>query len=299
MIPDKEHKVCHFRIIAPGNKLSTPSGAAVWILVLLLCIDAGPLRASNDNYPAGARSSALGNVSVMYPDFWSLWHNQAGLGFYPHFSAGFHHENRFVVPEFAFNSIGITLPTSTGTFGLSWSHFGYPRYNENKFGLALGKAFHKRFAAGLQIDYLNTFIDNELGSTGTVAIEAGIMAEPIDNLLIGFHVFNPTASTLPKMRQEHIPVIMRMGLGYRFEDRLFLGLETEKDLDVGKAFYKMGVEYRVIDYIYVRTGISVQEYVQHSFGVGFNMQNFMADLAFSFQQVVGYTPYLSMRYVFK
>ncbi len=258
-----------------------------------------PLRGSNDNYPAGARAAAMGNVSVMYPDFWSIWHNQAGLGFYPHMSVGIHHENRFVVPEFAFSSIGFTLPTATGTLGISWSHFGYPRYHENKFGLALGKAFHKRFSAGLQIDYLNTYIDDEMGRSGTVAIEAGILAEPVDRLLIGFHVFNPTASSLPKLKSEHIPVILRMGLGYRFGDRLFIGMETEKDLEIRKACYKMGIEYRLIEYIYVRTGIQVQEHVQHSFGLGFHSQHFQADLAFSFQQIVGYTPYLSMRYVFR
>ena len=259
----------------------------------------GPAFASNDNYPAGAPAAAMGGVSVMLPDFWSTWHNQAGLGFFHHFSVGIHHENRFLVPEFALSSIGITLPTSTGTFGLSWSHFGYPRYHENKIGLALGKSFHERFAAGLQIDYLNTYIDDEMGSAGTVAIEAGIMAEPVDKLMIGFHVFNPTASMHRKLNNQRIPVIMRLGLGYHFDDRLFLGMETEKDLDVGKPFYRAGVEYRVFEYIYVRTGLSVQEYVQHSFGLGFNLQNFHADLAFSFQQILGYTPYLSLRYVFR
>lgn len=270
-----------------------------WIIFILLIFAISPSNASNDNYPAGARAAAMGNVSVMYPDFWSIWHNQAGLGFYPHLSLGIHHENRFVVPEFGLSCIGFTLPTSTGTFGLSWSYFGYSRYHENKIGLALGKAFHERFAVGLQIDYLNTYIDEELGSSGTVAIEAGIMAEPLENLLIGFHVFNPTASNLPKMKQERIPVIMRLGLGYRFGNRLFLGAETEKDLDVARAIYKAGMEYRLIEYIYVRIGLGVQEYVQHSFGLGFHMRSFQADLAFSFQQIVGYTPYLSFRYVFR
>jgi hypothetical protein len=270
-----------------------------WIIVLLFVSVSLTLRASNDNYPAGARAAAMGSVSVMCPDFWSIWHNQAGLGFYKHFALGIHQENRFIVPEFGLSCIGFTLPTSTGTFGISWSHFGYTRYHENKFGLALGKAFHERFAAGLQIDYLNTYIDNELGSSGTVAIEAGILAEPLDNLLIGFHVFNPTASHLAKLENERIPVILRMGLGYRFGDRLFLGVETEKDLEIGKAVYKVGLEYRVIEYIYVRTGLSVQEYVQHSFGLGFHMQRFQADMAFSFQQIVGYTPYLSLRYAFR
>ncbi len=280
----------------PGAEYSTSCRWAVFLFCLLF---SPASRASNDNYPAGARAAAMGQTGVMYPDFWSIWHNQAGLGFYHRFSAGFHHENRFMLPEFGLNCVGITLPTSSGTFGLSWSYFGYSRYHENKFGLALGKSFHDRFAAGLQIDYLNTFIDDESGSSGTVAVEAGILAEPYEGLLVGFHVFNPTASAHTKRKQEPVPVIMRVGLGYRFDDRLFLGVETEKDLGIARAFFKLGLEYRLFEYIYVRTGISVQEYVHHSFGLGFRMQNFQADLAFSYQQIAGYTPYLSLQYVFK
>jgi hypothetical protein len=235
----------------------------------------------------------------MHPDFWSVWHNQAGLGYYPHFAAGIHHENRFMVPEFSLSCIGITLPTSTGTFGISWSHFGSPVYHENKFGLALGRAFHERFAVGLQLDYLDAYLRDDPGRSGTIAIEAGIMSEPVDKLMIGFHVFNPTASRLHSGREERIPVIMRLGIGYRFRERLLLGVETEKDIDVGKAFLKLGIEYRLIEYIYIRTGLSVQEYVQHSFGLGFHKYNFQADLAFSFQQILGYTPYFSLRYVFR
>jgi hypothetical protein len=193
----------------------------------------------------------------------------------------------------------MTIPTGSGTFGISYSYFGYPVYHESKFGLAFGKAFHERFSFGLQLDYLNTYINNELGNSGTVAIEAGIMAEPVDNLMLGFHVYNPTGATIPKMRQEKIPVIMRLGLGYQFGERLFLGIETEKDLDIDKALYKTGLEYRVIEYIYARLGIRVQEYVEHSFGIGFELLNIHASLAFSYRQLVGYTPYFSLHYVFK
>ena len=269
------------------------------LLALLLFADTCSLSASNDNYPAGARAAAMGNVSVMYPDFWSNWHNQAGLGFYPHLTLGIHHENRYVLPEFSLHAIGLTVPTGRGTLGFSYHYFGYPGYHESKFGLAFGKAFHERFAVGVQLDYLNTYFNNELGNSGTLAIEAGIMAEPVDNLMIGFHIYNPTGATIPKMSQEKIPVIMRLGLGYRFGDRLFLGMETEKDLDIASPRYKLGMEYRLIEYIYARLGVMLQEYVEHSFGIGFNLLSFHASLSFSYQQLLGYTPYFSLHYVFK
>lgn len=269
------------------------------LLVLLLFLPIRPANASNDNYPAGARAAAMGNVGVMYPDFWAVWHNQAGLGFYPHLAAGIHHENRFVLPEFSLHAIGMTIPTGRGTLGFSGHYFGYQAYHESKIGLAFGKAFGERFAVGLQLDYLNTWFDNELRNSGTLAIEAGIMAEPADNLWIGFHIFNPTGATIPEMGREKVPVILRMGLAYHFDERLFLGLETEKDLDWGEPMYKLGLEYRLIEYIYARLGIMLQEDVEHSFGIGFNLAGFHASLAFSYRQLVGYTPYFSLLYVFR
>jgi hypothetical protein len=204
-----------------------------------------------------------------------------------------------VVPEPSLHAIGLTVPTGQGTLGFSGHYFGYPGYHESKFGLAFGKSFQDRFAVGLQLDYLNTYINNELGNSGTVAIEAGIMAEPVDNLLLGFHIFNPTGATIPKVRQEKIPVIMRVGLACLFGERLFLGIETEKDLDIASPMYKLGLEYRLIEYIYARIGVLLQDYVEHSFGIGFNLLSFHASLAFSYRQLVGYTPYFSLHYVFK
>jgi hypothetical protein len=264
---------------------------------LLLAIH--PSYASNDNYPAGAKAAAMSGVGVMNPDFWSVYHNQAALGFYPHLTFGFHHENRFVVPEYNLHSMALTIPTGTGTIGMSYSYFGYPRYHESKIGLALGKSFHEKIAVGLQLDYLGTYIDDELGTSGTIAVEAGVMAEPVDKLLLGVHVYNPTGSRIPKMRNERIPVIMRLGLGYTFGERLFIGAETEKDLEVGGPAYKVGVEYRVIEYIYARGGIRVQENVNHSFGLGFRLLNFRADIAFSHHLILGYTPYFSLQYMIR
>jgi len=269
------------------------------LLALLFFTPTSPLNAANDNYPAGARAAAMGNVSVMVPDFWANWHNQAGLGFYPHLAAGIHHENRFVVPEFSLHAIGLTVPTGRGTLGFSGHYFGYPGYHESKFGLAFGKAFHERFAVGLQLDYLNTYVNNELGNSGALALEAGIMAEPVDHLMIGFHIFNPTGAGIPKMGSEKIPVIMRVGLAYQFSESLFLGIETEKDHDIASPRYKLGLEYKLIEYIYARLGIMLQENVEHSFGLGFNLLSFQASLAFSYHPLVGYTPYFSLLYVFK
>ena len=44
------------------------------------------------NYPAGARALGLSNAVVSFSDTWSTFHNQAGLAFLNHISAGFNSE---------------------------------------------------------------------------------------------------------------------------------------------------------------------------------------------------------------
>lgn len=275
-------------------------GIKIGIIFTILWLATHPLSATNDNYPAGAGNAALGNVGVMMPGFWSVSHNQAGLGFYHHFSAGVHHENRFLVPEFNLHSIGMTIPVSSATLGASYTFFGYQVYNESKLGLSIGKAFHEKFSAGIQLDYLHIHSSIENCNSSAIAAEAGVMAQPVNNLYIGFHIFNPTGSKHSAASgEELIPVIVRFGLGYYFNEWLFFGVETEKDLEIKQALFRSGLEYRITPGIYARTGVELSESVHHSFGLGFTLGGIRADVSFMHHQVVGYTPFLSLSYEFR
>jgi len=273
---------------------------SIFSLLFILPLVNRPGFAAGDNYPVGSRAAAISNTSVMYPDLWSVSHNQAGLGFYHHLAVGIHHENKFLVNQFNLHSVVFSLPTQTGTFGLNYSYFGYSEYNESKVGLGFGKALNKKFSAGLQFNYMNTYVAEETGNHGAMVIEGGILAKPFDHFLIGFHVFNPTGSRFSNLvDEERIPMIFRLGIGYEYRETLFIGFETEKDLELNPAFFKGGIEYWFIQHVCARTGVVVGDYVHHSFGLGFKMRNIQADVAFSHQQVLGYTPHLSIQYIFK
>lgn len=275
-------------------------GRKTGIILLLLQLVVDPLKSASDNYPAGAGHAALGNVGVMMPGFWSVSQNQAGLGFYHHLSAGVHHENRFLLPEFGYSMIGMTIPVTTATLGTSFSSFGYRQYNESKLGLGIGKAFHEKFSAGVQLDYLYIHSSSEDGNSSAIAAEAGIMAQPVKNFYVGFHVFNLTASKYKaRAGEELIPVLIRFGFGYYYDDRLFLGVETEKDLEISQALFRSGLEYRITRGIYARTGIELSGSVHHSFGLGFAFGRIKADISFMHHQLLGYTPYLSLSCQFR
>lgn len=256
-----------------------------------------PVHAANDNRVLGSRSAALGHTSVMIPGFWSFSHNQAGLGFYDQFALGVHHENTFLVPEYSLHAIGLTVPALQGTFSLNYTFFGYSQFNESKVGLAYGRSFGKRFAGGIQLNYLNTFINDENANTGTVAVEGGIMAQPADNFYIGAHVFNPTQARINNLPENDlVPTVVRMGLGYFFGEKAFLGGEVTKTTDA-PVVMKAGLEFRIIPSLYIRTGIATQP-TRNSFGLGFHLNRIRADVAFTHHQILGFTPHFTFQYAF-
>jgi len=258
------------------------------------CIDFA--IASPNNYLMGARFDAMANATVMIPDLWSISHNQAGLGWVTSPSAAFHFENKFVVPQYSLSGIGIVIPTKPGTMGVMLSYFGYSKYHETRFGLSFGRAFSEHFAAGIQLNYISTFVADEYGSYGSLVAEGGIIASPVKNLLIGAHIYNITRASMPNPEKDPIPTIFRLGLGYQLQKRIFISVETQKDLDK-QAMFKTGLEVMAIDNLFLRAGYSTRP-GKPSFGLGYLVKGFRGDIAFTLHPQLGFTPYFSLMYSF-
>lgn len=252
--------------------------------------------AGSEDYPIGARSSAMGNASVSLCDMWSAHHNQAGLGFVRNIGAGVYYENRFMIKEISVRGGTVALPVKAGTFGLCITNFGYSQYNENKYSLSFAKAFGDKFSAGIAMDYLTTRIAEGYGSKGVLAAEAGIIAKPLKGLTIGAHVFNPTRAKISAYDDERLPTIIRLGADYSFSDKVILALETQKDISQ-KAEFKAGIEYRAVKEFYLRIGISTNPTLS-CFGFGINLKNLRIDVAANYHQALGISPQLGLSYSF-
>ncbi len=267
------------------------------IIVLLFCLMSNKSFGGNDNYPSGAREAGMANAAVMLSDLWSNFHNQAGLARLDAFTIGIHYENRYMVDQYALRSFALAIPAIGGTIGASYSNFGYSKYNESKTGLAFGKAFGEKIAAGIQMDYLHVHIDGEYGNSDALTMEAGILAEPVTHLLIGAHVYNPVRSKYNRFTEERIPTVFQIGLGYYFTDDLIVCMESEKDLEK-EMLINIGSEYHLVKNVYLRAGLSTSKISSYSFGAGFVFKGLKADLAFSDHSILGLTPHISMSYSF-
>ena len=249
----------------------------------------------NDNSPSGARSSGLANASVSLSDLWSVQNNQAGLGFHKTMDAGVFYQNQFMLRELSTKAFAMTLPTKRGTFGVCVSNFGYSLFSQNKYGLAFGKAFGENISAGVMMDYVQTAIP-EYGKKGVLVAEAGIQAKPAKNIILGVHVFNLTRTRLASYNDERIPTIMKLGANYKFSDKVFMALETEKDIDK-KAMFKTGLEYKPVKELCLRAGISTNPSLS-CFGFGINLKNFQLDLSSTYHSTFGFSPQMGLNYRF-
>ena len=256
---------------------------------------------ANDNYPYGARQAAMANAAVSIYDFWAVSHNQAGMARINRPSGGFYFENRYLVKEMGLGAAAFALPTASGVFGLSVSYFGYAQYHESKVGLAYARSFGEKLSVGVQFNYMYSFVGGDYNNAaGNVCFEAGVIYELLPGLNIGAHIFNPTRTKLASvdnLYDEYIPTIFRFGMSYIFSDRVLVSVETEKDIE-RKPVFKAGLEYRIVDNLYVRGGIGTNP-TQNAFGFGFHTGQFTIDLSSSFHHVLGYSPQASIRFDIK
>jgi hypothetical protein len=245
----------------------------------------------------GGRAFGVAGASVTYQDVWSQYHNQAGLAYLKGINFGLAFQNAFFVKELSTKSVAFALPLKSGVFGLNYYYFGYPKFNENKFGLAFSKLLSKRIAVGIQLDYLYTHIDGEYGQKGIAAGEIGLLTEPVDNLFIGAHVFNLWHSKLSSYENEYLPTIFKMGASYHLYQKALLSIEFEKDLE-SDFIFRTGLELELIKLLYFRAGIATNPNI-YSFGLGYTFSSFEFNIAFSKHPVLDYSPSISIVYAFK
>lgn len=266
-----------------------------YLLLLLLFI---PFlsEAGGANPSIGARAWGMGNATVTLRDEWALFNNIGGLAAVNGITGSIFFENRFGIR--AFNTAAAAFAFSTrnnSAIGLNVRRFGDEVYNEHVIGLGYGHMIGN-VSLGLQLNYLQTAI-SDLGARHAFAINFGGVAELIPQLVFGAYIFNLNQARMAEYQEERIPTIVKAGLSYRPMKQLMLNIETEKSVD-HKASFKAGVEYKLIDKVSLRTGLSTEPYISH-FGVGFLHKKLRLDYAVSTHAQLPWSNHLSLSYTLK
>lgn len=256
------------------------------------------LFASHDETLAGARAYGLGGTSLGLSDVWAVYNNQAAMAFIGKPAFGADAENRFLIRELNRYAIAAILPTRAGVFGISASFYGNKLYSEGKTGLSYARSFGKRISAGVQLDYLFVHLAESYGTKHLFTCELGLLGKVTRNLTLATHIFNPLNVKLSAYNNERIPAKIRFGLQYHFFDGLFASVEVEEKFSERPSFHA-GVEYRLLKWSFLRTGVSISDYAVCSLGVGLMLKWLAVDMAASYHPVLGISQKLSVTFYLK
>jgi len=247
--------------------------------------------------PIGSRSAGMGRSSVAITDFWSAVNNQAGIALFTTPRIGIYYESQFLISELSSKSIAGIIPTKYGVFAATYNHFGYKLYNNQKIGMAYARKLGTKFRIGVQLDYLQTTLGNNYGSTGNLTFEIGVQTDVSTKLTIGAWAFNPLLVKLADYDDEKIPAIYRFGLLWHISGTLLATLEAEKNTAISPVIIRGGIEYELNSKFFFRTGFSTNKEI-FSFGMGINIKHLVFNISAIMHESLGFSPQTSLIYNF-
>lgn len=253
--------------------------------------------ADGDLLTAGARYAGMAGSSVVLPDTWSVFGNQAGLAYLQNPSVGLSYENRFLQPETSYGALAFQMPLLAGNIGLGINHFGLTEYHENKFALSYAQQLFRRISMGVQFDYIFLHQPEDYGNLHAFSFELGLIAKPNDKIVIGIHAANPMPVKILNTENQYLPTVLKVGVGYVFSKSVITTFEAEQNLQLEKPVFRLGCEYNSERHYSIRAGIATNP-VLFSLGFGYNLKGLQLDIAYSYHQVLGSTPHISVGYAF-
>ena len=299
---------------------------AITVIGLLILCTGCAIAAFND-IGVGARPLGLGGAFVALADDGNAAnYNAAGLAYInaAHLSMTTAQRFRGLIN---YNHIGGVLPLrSVGSFGASIGILSEDSevYKEQTITVSYGKTFLYKFAVGLNLKSFSTHFDehNESvsaqlksnsqffahASAADFSLDLGMMANPVDDLTLGFSAENlvPANVSLSEVGEDIVPRNIRVGLAYRLAT---IAATTKQEalrevLKSGLGLFEIafrngnrqihaGAELWLNKMIGVRAGYSLRSGVNRATGVALGgsvklpVAAFRLQLDYAFQIITG------------
>lgn len=270
---------------------------------LLLAISLLGIAFPTQNASAGGfpkvpptRFAGMADASVMLYDAASVFGNTAGMAKLTTQSLLLETRYMLNLPQYNKYALGYILPTSSGNFALSFSRYGYSLYNENCAGLSYSRMLGQKVSASVEFNYHYIDQTENFQRQGLALMQLGLLAEPLEDLFIGAHVFNLWNAAYSDNNKNQLPLTMRIGVGYYFSPEVLVSAETELDTYETKRI-KTGVSYMPVEKLYVRVGYAANPN-SFSVGAGYSFSGFTFDAAVSTHEVLPLQTHLSLMYSF-
>lgn len=263
----------------------------VFILLLFLI---GKCSLAQNNF--GARLTAMGNNGAAVSDIWSIEANPAGIAKLVKPTIAANYIKLLIDNDLSKQGVVFVLPSKKNFIGFSFNRYGISEYNEIKAGLAIAKRFGNELSISIKGNYHQISIAN-YGSTAGFSLDVGTTYQLNDLLTFGFYINNPSLQNYnTKIITTSIPTVFHFGSSYQFSDKLLVAHTLSKNLK-GKVDFSLGLDYKIIEMISLRAGLSVKPF-KHYAGFGINYKKLMVDFAAENDPNLSYTPQVALAYAF-
>ena len=264
-------------------------------ILLLLLLPLAAAHSGGINYPAGSRQAGLAFSAITAQSPWATFYNQASLARLEDFRFGVMAERKFGIQSLDAGAFSAAYPfEELGTVAVSFYQLSNGgAYTQQKYGLALSRAFGERLAIGMQFDAFSRSIQ-EFEQDWHLTGEVGFQFKLDEQLTAGLHVFNPVGVNQQEDFNSLSPPTGTIGVGYEFSDEAEIHLATQQNIQHATRF-RAGLGYQPIENLELQAGIATAP-LNYSFGLGYRWKWLDLNLSFGFHRNLGQTPYLSTNY---
>lgn len=265
-------------------------------LLILSCILHSVLVFSQGIENVGARSIALGEATVALVDVNSYYSNPASSSHISSTETGLSYQNKFLINEFQQSALALALPLNKGVVSFAGMISGLRLFRSSRVGTGYAVKLSDIFSIGAQVNFQQIQIQDVTFSNDLQA-SIGFLLNVSSRLKLGVAAFNLGNGLFNKNKTEIAPLLIRIGGNLSVNSKLIVLAEIEKDV-IHQQRIKFGVEYQPVENLYLRSGAVLNEQLL-SFGVGYRSQKkLFIDLGGAWQQRLGWSPSLGIRYVF-
>ena len=257
------------------------------ILILIASLLINRCHADGLERASGGRAAAMGGTSACEQSVWALHNNPAGLATLHGWHGGLYYENQWLLKEAAFKSGGLAKSfTDIGCFGMAVRQYGWSQFSENLFSVAYARDFGPYLQMGLRADWIWLHFSADYPDRNAPGFELGIQSQVTDRLRLGATLFNPLNTKLKTLNEDTLPIVMKLGLAYRFTEDFTGQLELEKSSLSSGVRIGGGLEYLLFERFSLRAGAQHRPDIL-SFGVGYALNRLQVDVAAQMHQALG------------
>lgn len=256
----------------------------------------------------GARVVGLGNAFVgVQGGVWSLFQNPAAITGGNQLSVGAYFEQRAFLRELTYANLGVVIPVANQqAVGLDVGSYGFNGFRENRLGMTYAATILERLSMGAKVSVAN-FSIIDYGSTNLFYVDLGLHLKVTEQINVGFMASNVNRASVLSLTgvRSYFPTYFTLGASYQPTQKVLVVVDVQKGTQFAASF-RGGVEYQVNEFIHARLGVNAESFgSEGNYGVsmfaagfGANLGDAKLDFALSYSRILGYSPHVSLEYVF-